>query len=277
MTRVGPLWRVHRQEPLALAPYVHERAGYVGVPGPRYEARLVPNNCVMVVVNLGAPFTRMGRLDGPPPTVSTLRTPVGGLEDGPGVVEHPGGQEALRIQVTPLGAYRLFAMPLSELSNTVVGLDDVLGPAADELIERLAATTDWARRFALLDNTLLHRIDQGPAVDPHVAHAWHLLTAGPRAIPIARIAKEIGWSHKHLLRRFTHQIGLTPKSVARIVRFQHAVALLSSPGAKLAEVSATCKFYDQAHMNRDFRELAGVSPKLCASSPWAAARAVELD
>ncbi|MDI2124601.1 AraC family transcriptional regulator [Yinghuangia seranimata] len=276
--RVGPLWRVTRPLHPVLEPYVHERAAYVGGPRSHYAVRLVPTGRVALIVNFGPPYTRFARLRDPQPRTRPIGSLFSGLEDSPGVCEHPGDHDALRVELTPLGAYRLLAMPLSELSNSVVELRDVLGREADELAERLAATRDWTRRFDLLDNALLARVDEGPAAAPQVAHAWRLITTAPGAAPIAKIADEVGWSHKHLLRRFTQQVGLTPKAVARVARFQQALSMLSRPGAAgLAEVSAACGFYDQAHLSRDFRELAGASPKQCATSPWAANRAVDLD
>jgi AraC-like DNA-binding protein len=52
-----------------------------------------------------------------------------------------------------------------------------------------------------------------------------------------------------------------PKTLARILRFEHALALLRrDDGARFAEIAERCGYYDQAHMNRDFRAFAGASP-----------------
>lgn len=276
MTRVGEMWRISRPHHPGLAQYLHERAGYVGAPGVGYTVRLVPAGQVTVVVNLGAPYARVARLGAPKADTGPIGSLVSGLDDGPGVCEHSGGQEAIRMQLTPLGAYRLFAMPQSELANTSIELRDVLGAEADELAERVASTASWSRRFDLVDAALLARIHGGPEPAPEVVHAWRSITTRPGAVPIARLAAEVGWSQRHLLRRFTQQVGLPPKTVARVARFQRAVSMLSRPGADLAEVSAACGFYDQAHLSRDFRDLAGASPRWCATAPWAVEDAIDL-
>ena len=36
--------------------------------------------------------------------------------------------------------------------------------------------------------------------------------------------------------------------------------MLSSPQATIAEVAATCGYYDQAHLDRDFRDFAATTP-----------------
>ncbi|WP_260145515.1 hypothetical protein [Streptomyces sp. 2132.2] len=68
----------------------------------------------------------------------------------------------IRLEFTPLGAYRLFALPMRELTNQVVRLDSVLGPETDALVERLAATPDGDARFDLLDAVLLGWLARGP-------------------------------------------------------------------------------------------------------------------
>ncbi|MFE2480793.1 helix-turn-helix domain-containing protein [Streptomyces sp. NPDC059389] len=261
MTRVGGRWRVTRPWPPQLRPFVHSYAGYWEAAVTPYRVRLVPTGRAVVVINLGEPFTQVRRLgNDPSPNALVTGSLVAGLEDGPRVCDHPGGQEAIRLELTPLGAYRLFALPMSELTNRVVGLCDVLGPGAAVLTEQLADTADWGARFDLLDIALSARIARGPDPAPEVSHAWRLLSRAGGAIPVGRIAAEVGWSQGHLIRRFTEQVGLTPKMSARVLRFHRAARLLTREGANLTEVTEACGFYDQAHLNREFRALAETTP-----------------
>ncbi|MFJ4318123.1 helix-turn-helix domain-containing protein [Streptomyces lavendulae] len=266
VTRVGGRRRVTRPWPAALRPYLHSYAGYWEATASPYRVRLVPTGRAVVVISLAEPFTRIRRLGetGPPdPVTGSL---VAGLEDGPRVCDHPGGQEAIRLELTPLGAFRLFAVPMGELTNRVVELSDVLGLGAALLVERLAATRDWGARFDLLDAALTARLDGGPRPAPEVAHAWRMLTRAGGALPVGRIAAEVGWSQGHLVRRFTEQVGLTPKASARVLRFHRAVGLLTRDGLTPTEVTAACGFYDQAHLNREFRALAGTTPGRMAAA-----------
>ncbi|MEV6688586.1 AraC family transcriptional regulator [Streptomyces sp. NPDC051130] len=266
MTRVGDRWRVTRPWPPRLRPFVHSYAGYWEAAAAPYRVRLVPTGRAVVLISLGEPFAHVRRLGetgrGSPVTGSL----VAGLEDGPRVCDHPGGQEAIRLELTPLGAYRLFAVPMSELTNTVAGLCDVLGPEARMLVERLAAVGSWEARFDLLDDALVARIERGPDPAPEVGYAWRLLSRAGGAIPVGRLAAEVGWSRRHLVRRFTEQIGLTPKTSARVLRFHRAVGMLAREGVNLTEIPAACGFYDQAHLNREFRDLAGTTPGRMAAA-----------
>src|SRR5262249_42838854 len=79
--------------------------------------------------------------------------------------------------------------------------------------------------------------------------------------PIGELAEELGWSHRRLIARFRDHIGLTPKTLARVIRFDRAVRRLhASQPENLAELAFDCGYFDQAHLNRDFREFAGTSP-----------------
>lgn len=269
VVRAGGFWRVTRPWHPGLRPFVRSYAGYFGAVSSPYRVRLIPTGSAVLVINLGTPFAQVRRLGEVSSGSGVIGSLVVGLEDGPRVCEHPGGQEAIRLELTPLGAYRLFAVPMSELTNTVVELCEVLGPGAELLVQRLAETCDWAARFDLLDAALLARLERGPDAAPEVGCAWRLLSGTAGAIPIARIATEVGWSQGHLIRRFTGQVGLTPKALARVLRFHRAARMLTHRDAKLAEISAACGFYDQAHLGREFRALAGTTPGRMAAARWA--------
>jgi AraC-like DNA-binding protein len=72
----------------------------------------------------------------------------------------------------------------------------------------------------------------------------------------------VGWSRQHLARRFHDEFGLSPKLAGRVVRFEKACRMLKSTPSfvSIAQVAASCGYYDQAHLTRDFVELAGCSP-----------------
>ncbi|MER8184911.1 AraC family transcriptional regulator [Kitasatospora sp. NPDC094015] len=260
VARIGGRRRVTRPWHPGLRPYLRSYAGYWEPGSSPYRVRVVPTGRAVVVINLAAPFSQVTRLGLPGAGSGRIGSLVVGLEDRPALCEHPGGQEAIRLELTPLGAYRLFAVPMRELTNHTVELQDVLGPGAVALVEQLAATGDWAGRFDLLDAALLARLGRGPQPAPEVGRAWQLLAGTGGTVPIALVAAEVGWSQGHLIRRFTEQVGLAPKASARVLRFHRAITMLARDGSSPAAVAAACGFYDQAHLNREFRALAAATP-----------------
>ena len=93
-----------------------------------------------------------------------------------------------------------------------------------------------------------------------VAWAWRILERTHGAAPIGWICGRLGRSRRHLATSFHEQVGLPPKTIARIFRFERAVSLLGAGSHSLGEVAVECGYYDQAHLNRDFREFADASP-----------------
>ncbi|MGH9135292.1 MAG: helix-turn-helix domain-containing protein, partial [Ilumatobacteraceae bacterium] len=82
------------------------------------------------------------------------------------------------------------------------------------------------------------------------------------AITVAELARETAWSRQHLTRRFREEFGLAPKVAGRVVRFERAYRMLRSTPSfvTIAQVAAVCGYYDQAHLDREFKALAGASP-----------------
>ena len=167
----------------------------------------------------------------------------------------------LEAWLAPLAAYTLLGLPMDELGGQTVDLVDVLGAAGRRLGERLREAPTWRRRFALMDQFLLRRLEDGPQPSPEVAWAWRRLVATRGTVPIRRIAAEVGWSHKHLITRFRRQVGLRPKTAARLVRFNRVWRQLDE-GRPLdwADVAREAGYADQAHLVRDFHQFTGTTP-----------------
>ena len=100
----------------------------------------------------------------------------------------------------------------------------------------------------------------GDSVELALARSWKLLAASSGTRPVSEIAGTIGWTRQYFARRFAGEFGLSPKLAARVVRFDRAWRLLHAPFLSIAQVAHACGYYDQAHLTRDFRELAGVPP-----------------
>jgi AraC-like DNA-binding protein len=180
---------------------------------------------------------------------------VAGLYDAPVHTEFVGTQHGIEIMLPPALAYALFGgVPLGELANAAVPVHELLG----DLDGRLADAPDWASRFALLDKAFARRLADAPAPATEVRWAWQQLVATAGRASVTALAEEIGWSRRHFAARFREQVGLTPKTAARVLRFERATRLLRQ--ASPAAVALACGYYDQAHLNREFRELAGITP-----------------
>jgi AraC-like DNA-binding protein len=187
-----------------------------------------------------------------------------GLHDAPAHTAHDGVGHGIQAYLTPLGARRLFGMPMGELTGQVVELEDLLGREAHELAERLAAAPDWGRRIDLFERAIAARVLRAPPVATELEWAWQRLLDTGGTASVGALAGELGWSRRHLAARFRAELGMPPKSLARILRFERAVERLRA-GDDLAALALDCGYYDQAHFNRDFRAFAGATPTALSS------------
>jgi AraC-like DNA-binding protein len=136
----------------------------------------------------------------------------------------------------------------------------VLGAEGTALREELGDAPDWKWRFDIAEAFVLRKLGKAEKRSLEVAWAFdRIIVTGGRA-KVASIAERIGWSRKHLARRFADEIGLGPKSVSRIVRLSRAIAAARTGSDGWADIAADCGYADQAHLVREFHALAGASP-----------------
>ncbi|HWM07971.1 MAG TPA: helix-turn-helix domain-containing protein [Solirubrobacteraceae bacterium] len=232
----------------ALAPLIRSLAGWhERADGPVRRAEL-PGGRIVLVITFGPTLDVDGRRFG---------SFVAGLHDSPALTEHAGEGHGIQAYLTPLGARRLLGLPMGELTGQVVELEDLIGPRAHELAERLAGLPDWAARFALLERAIAERALEAEPVAAELEHAWRRLQEP--GVSIGALADEIGWSRRHFTATVREELGMPPKPLARLLRFERAVGRLRE-GAELVDVALDSGYYDQAHFNRDFRAFAGVTP-----------------
>jgi AraC-like DNA-binding protein len=168
--------------------------------------------------------------------------------------EGPAGVAAIRLR--PAASRTLLGFSLQEVSGQFVDLE-LIFPSVRQLRERLAEAGTDQLRLRELEAWLIRMACPPPR--RHIeALVGSIVQSGGRA-SIDSLAAGAGRSLRQMERQFREDIGLTPKTFSRIVRLQAALGRVRR-GSALTEVALACGFYDQAHMTRDFRELASMSP-----------------
>jgi AraC-like DNA-binding protein len=212
--------------------------------------RVLPDGCGDLVLDLAAAHCGH-RIDASVvgPMTRARSFALAGCVDFLGVRFRPGG-------VSSFAGFRA-----THLVDTVVPLAET---AAIEhaLIEQLAISTERATRMDRLIAVCRARLHETPGTDPAVAHALTRLearTAGelPR---ISVLARDLGLSERSLERRFTRDVGFTPVHFRRLARFRAALRLHATRRQQWAQIALDTGFSDQAHLARDFREFAGITP-----------------
>jgi AraC-like DNA-binding protein len=227
-----------------------------------------PTGALSVIVSFGDGFRAQAASDAA--ELSAYTSFVVGMHDRPSRTAHDGRQLGIQIRLDPLGAFALLGVPLHELGNRVLELGDVLGADAERWVGQLAATRGWPDRFGVLDRLLADRMAAGPRPAPALAWAWQTMQSTGGSVRVVDLAEGAGCSHRHLIALFREQVGATPKTAARVLRYARAARLLAR-GDSPAQVATVCGYADQAHLTREFVVFTGATPGAAAA---AAARQV---
>lgn len=250
----------------ALRPYVTSLVAYDVEMGPPGVHRGLPSTSVTFVLPVHEPLDVSWSAD--PSSRARRWSVVSGLHAAPAAIHHEGHQSGIQLGLTPAGARALFGIPPAALSHELAELDELdgPGPAAPglrHLPERLHGTDDWQDRLRLTHETLLVALVRRglPGPRAEIGRALARLTQG---LPVADVADEVSWSRRHLASQFRAELGLSPKAYQRVARFQtaHRLLLRAARGGRpnLATVAADAGYADQAHLTREWGELAGCPP-----------------
>ncbi|MFE0424563.1 helix-turn-helix domain-containing protein [Streptomyces sp. NPDC058953] len=225
-----------------------------------------PGRVLTAVISLSGPLEVAAGVDDGSP-VTRFDSVAGGLMCRSVAIHHDGRQQGVQVSLTPLGARAVYGVPAAALAHLLVPLDELLGTLGAELVDRLRAATTWAARFAVLDELLLRAVARGtggdrlPRVRPEVAEAWRRLVAARGRVRVGAVAAELGWSRRYLTERFRGEVGLSPKTFTRVLRFEYAHELATAHAPlPWADVATASGYADQPHLVREWREFTGRSP-----------------
>lgn len=154
------------------------------------------------------------------------------------------------VRFKPGGAAPFLPCPADQLTDA----EDAL--AAPQLEDALASSTGGKQQARLLEAELLARLPQIPAPEPRATTATRQLAAGAS---VAQAAQAVDVSRQYLNRLFASEIGLRPKTFARIMRLQR-LRRIRRTGARWADAAVQAGYSDQAHLIRECRALSGVTP-----------------
>jgi len=155
-----------------------------------------------------------------------------------------------------------FPFPMEEIRDSVVDADLVWGSDFGRLRERLLNTKNIDLRFHIVEEFLLRTFSSTLNLNPCISFAVNEMIERPDTISIARMNATIGYSKKHFAEMFRKQIGVTPKSYLKIMRFQKAVKTIdASENIDWGTIAFECGFYDQAHFINDFKHFSGFTPE----------------
>lgn len=225
-------------------------------------APALPDGCPELILNFGEPCLvdgGEGRLVQQPAFVLV------GQITRPFAVSPTGRLDLVAVRFTPAGA-ALLHQPMSSITDSWI---DIAGlPAATPLVRALPGAMSPDERIRVVTEALAELVSNGPRIDQRVLTAVETIERTHGMASIDTLATEVAMTPRHLQRLFTRSVGINPKLLSRIRRFQRVFAALRDEAAGWSLVAIGCGYSDQAHLIRDFTELGGGPPaELLANLP----------
>ena len=216
----------------------------------------LPDGSPELIINLADPFQTFGA--DAAPMVQPLTMLVGQIT-GPFVVGPTGRVRLVAVRFEPHGA-AVLCPSMMAITNGWRDLGDCAALDVAALRRALAEAPTDSACAPILDALLQHVVTGASTPDRRVARAVLAIRAAHGVVVQDAIARDAGTTPRTLQRLFATQVGISPKLLARITRFQRVFRSWQQEPNTLARVAAECGYFDQSHLVRDFRDFAGAAP-----------------
>lgn len=162
------------------------------------------------------------------------------------------------VEFNPAGVYRFFNLPLNEIAGQIYDTHELYGKVGKELREKVSETADIDKKVLLVQDFLYRQMVQFNKSDAVSEYAINKIIMSKGLININSISEEMGYSRRYLLRKFTENLGISPKEFACIIRFDEIFKKVSLH--HLSEEKLYEYYYDQSHFIKEFKKFTGFTP-----------------
>jgi AraC-like DNA-binding protein len=213
-----------------------------------------PDGCMELILQLGAPVEalRDGRVQRQPLAVLI------GENRRPSFVRPLGAIDALAARITPAGVRAFFDEPASSLVDATFVLDELADAQLRESLDgvRCAEPHD---RLRLFEAALIAKVRRNRRYDALIGRL--ALRMEREDVPVETLANDVGFTRRQLERRFADAVGMAPKALAQVLRFQRVLGAIVEEAPRWVDIAAECGYCDQSHLIRDFKRFTGTSPR----------------
>lgn len=185
-----------------------------------------------------------------------------GLWDEAAVISSPAATSGtIGIEFKPHGVARFAGFPLALAANRVEDCADVFGNLGRDLEERLRNLPRVQDKLRMLEDFLLSRLEANRFSAPVLDFTVRAIVQSHGAVEIGHLEKQTGYSRRWLDKLFQEHLGLSPKTLAAICRFQKVYAAWAlDPSPRVFRADLLDMYYDQSHFSREFKRFTGSAP-----------------
>jgi AraC-like DNA-binding protein len=242
-------------------------AGDGPTPGESPE-RILPDGCAELILNFGERFSQ--HTNGA--HVLQPRNFLVGQMTGPILISPTGRVELLGIRFHPGGTAAFLRVPMNEVTDHVAELGGLSRELERELLRVSEDLASLSEKTAAVESALISRVLSRPGV-PSLMQLAARIVSSAGLISVDQLALDAGISSRQLERRFMREVGVGPKLLSRILRFQQVFRAVERSDSAWASIAIECGYYDQAHLIRDFNQFAQQTPSVLFAEQTALAEA----
>lgn len=220
---------------------------------------IVPDGCIEMIFHYGDLY-RQYTEDGK--SVIQPKCFVIGQLTQPLEVEPAGVTGIFSVRFHPDGFVPFTTLRIKEMENRAVSLEELFGTEGYELGERIVNASSTSERIEEVQAFLFKKLTDIETIDRIVKSTVETIVTANGQLSINELSKQTNINRRQLERKFSSAIGLSPKQLSKTIRLQATLKmLLSNKFTSLTNLAYENDYYDQAHFIKDFRELAGCTPK----------------
>ena len=223
--------------------------------------RILPDGCIELILNFGAQFSQ--HCD------DTLRLQprnfLVGQMTGPIMITPSGPVQLIGIRFHPGGTLPFVRMPLHEVTDQVVELGSFSSALERDLLRVAERSNLLSQKIRAIEEFLTTSLTNSKHDSWSMTIAARIIESRG-LVAVEELAMDAGISSRQLERRFLSDIGVGPKLLGRIIRFQQVFRAVEQSNNAWAEIALACGYYDQAHLIRDFNQFAQQTPAVLFSN-----------
>jgi len=217
---------------------------------------ILPDGCVEIILNFGSRFEE---IDQAGDHHLQPRHLLVGQMTRPVLIVPSGRVELIGIRFQPGGTIPFLRASMQEVVNSVVNLGALSGKLEQELLTSVDRETTLRERVAGLEIALARRLGEWKQQSQLTNLTASIVRTGGR-ISVDTLAQQAATSPRQLRRKFLQEVGIGPKLLCRLLRFQQVFRAIGGQDPEWANVAVECGYYDQAHLINDFRQFANQTP-----------------
>jgi AraC-like DNA-binding protein len=221
--------------------------------------RIVPDGCMEMIFHHGDLYRQYISNDH---FIIQPRSFVFGQILQPLEIEPTGRTGIFAARFQPNGFVPFSSLPLSEMENRAVPLEELFGSQGPKLEQAVLAASNSEDRISILESFFLQKLSDPLSIDRITRSCVETILELKGQLSVKELSDRLNINRRQLERKFSSVIGISPKQLSKIIRLQSALKLMADQQVtSLTSLAHDGDYYDQAHFIKDFKEFTGMSPK----------------